>query len=873
MDTRKRVIIDADASSVQQEMERVSQQGSQLYSRLKKEAEEYSEDLNKQAVYIEKALNLEKRRLEQQIQYSRTALDMKKEKDMEGAENRYEKTRIEEDYEKERKFIDTDYMSVRQEITQAQMQHGFDYDDERRAHMRNETDREVGEGDAMNMARQSGNRFIMMGRRMGSTVFRSAMAGMGLGMGLGIGSIIYMMVDEANKLEKSQKSLSAVMGDLDRTSLSSAASIGKTVAEMNEFTKQVAVASGGSMGRQTADRSMFLAQFSKGFGVDENTLLQTLDVQRMGGQDTSAELVSLMRELLKVGTISKDNMALLPEKVEYWSRLNNMQSEQLINVIPGLSRDILGTMEGTELPILSDQRQMEFIEGINNAIKNPQNEYTRAFVFDALNNGNLIDTMIQMEKGVFGEGNVTKIMSSMMQNFGQNEDQATMAFSKIFGTSMNTSRMLITELFAPENAEKLQAFMNGFERLAKTTTEYEEAIRTGDKDKQKEIEDRLVAERTLLKNEYGIDPGETAAEKTARSEQIIANLKTMMGNYGGDTLDELMKLMQNGDVNQMIETTIKAVGLGSAQLIKVAADLIIEGAKLFNETAGFLHTLFGDDRDYEKDLYGKPVSERYKSSNMDKFLDNLDLMMGGNFPFVGDEQRMIDNLKRQYTNLPDSDQYGVMKKQIKEVIDYYTYETTGRVKDEALRGSGEEDLQKFINSFYENFEKRVLVEEAEKISNDIRKGVSEERAIENVKNNRPKLVDDLLEKRRDVEYRLETSKLIGEGYTKENAEKLAKENINKQIENIKKMIKEGDIDFDLSTPLDMNKINKNKKNTNTENATSYINEDIKNNRLIDGVVEQIDRLALAINLNTDEQKAVRLDRFVRHPYTGGNAIG
>ncbi len=415
MDTRKRVIIEGDASGIDNAFAQASKSGNSFYERLKTNAQEYTDNLKVQANYIEKMISLEQKRIEQYNKDAQNQLRTEKESELAKAQGQTREAKskremIEREYAGYGGQYTADYLASKQNLAEAQQMFNMEYEMTRG---RSARDFETEESRRRRRRFKEPFRKGTFFRRRRYYLSRFGMAfsggagigigsGLGMGFGLGVMGILYESIRQANEYQKTLVKLNATMNEIDKSSLAAATSLGLTSTQMNQFAIQVAQQSGGVLGYNTGRTTLLAEQIAKAFNVPNNVLFESTATARMGGTNPAVEMVRLLREMLRVGSVTKDNMAQLSEKFGFWQKLNDIQSRQMLNVLPGISPVLLGGMQATGLPILSDQRQLQFIEGLNKAITNSDNEFKKAFVFNALNTGNYITTMARVNEGIFG---------------------------------------------------------------------------------------------------------------------------------------------------------------------------------------------------------------------------------------------------------------------------------------------------------------------------------------------------------------------------------------------------------------------------------------------------------------------------------------
>lgn len=583
-EVRKKVYIEGDASGIVEAFNQVGTTGNVVYDRLKKDAESYSDNLKEQAVYVERMIALEQKRATEYNKNLQQQLELEKEERLKGAGSARDKFVIERDYDDRIERAKRYSLIERQQLIEAKQLADTQFGDARFRRVSDFEDEQQINPNDPRFRRMAQRTRYMLGSGAGAV-----MSGLGIGFAMGFVGILYEMVKESNVLDKSMAQLRATMSEVDKSSLGAGASIGKTSSEMAQLTRQFAMMSGGELGALTGNRALGLAQFAKAFGVEENLLLQTLPIGRMGGADIGKELLDLLREMLRTGTVTNTDMSKLTEKIEYWSRLNEMQSQQLLNVAPGASTFILGAMEKTGLPILSDQRQMDFIEKINRSITNPGNEFVRAYNISALGQmtgGNVFETLKLEEQGIFGKGVMRTLFEQWQRDFaGADIGMASIGMSTRFGLGLQESEMLMKNLFAntPEAKERMNALLESFDKMSQMNEDYTKAMLEGDKEKKSRLQNEFEISRRKLFEEYGINVPQLAGANTGISDAVLATYKNIMAKNGSDVLKSMGSLLLNPDVTKAVDSLSSGISYVASETIKLAGEVIIKAAQLFND--------------------------------------------------------------------------------------------------------------------------------------------------------------------------------------------------------------------------------------------------------------------------------------------------
>ena len=657
-DTRKKIVVDADTSGIESGFNQASQAGNSFYSRLKANAESYSDNLKVQAAYIEKTIALEQRRIEQYNKQAKKGLAMEEEAEIGKASSYMDKEKVKETYKEYNREYNADYLSQKQQLLESQDLFNMEYDATRGRSKGDFEQQRKEEHRKRKLDPFRRGTFFRNRRYYGSRFARAVTGGLGIGFSMGIMGILYESVQNANEFQKSLLKLSGTMKNVGTESLSAGASIGKTIAEMSELTRQVAVSTGGTLGRSTGRETLFTAQLAKAFSLNESSLINNLGFTRMGGTDPQLEQLRLLKEMVQSGAVSRKDMAQLSEKFEMWSKLNTLQSQQMAYVNPAASSLALGAVQATKLPMLSDQRQEQFLQGLNRAITNPGNDFMRAFTFNALNTGTYVGTLTRMQEGIFGynsktgRSNVTDVLDALKKQFGGRPDETLLAASNYLNLPLPIANKIIPQLFG--DPEKLKKLEDTFNKIGSISDQYD--IINGNtkltKDEKEKATNDLDAQIKVLTDylkSQGFSSIPTiAGQQTAMSEELIANIKDLLGEDGSPILKSMKKFVGDPKTKKLLSDYAGVISMRAAELISKAAPIMMEAAKLLmTALEGFFpgNKIIGDVTDINGNAIPSNLilreSDLYKYKDKSRAVDYFSLTSGIN----------LNAIKKHYTDM------------------------------------------------------------------------------------------------------------------------------------------------------------------------------------------------------------------------------
>lgn len=864
---KKRIVIDGEVSGAKKSMEELSQAGENLYSTLEKgsqkfanandiasksgrtiyeamqeDAKRYTQNIDEQIRYIDKLIAAEEKRLKLDKEIAKLDLEDERKrvtKDLRNPE------RVNEDYEERKVKSDEFYDSLRGDLLRAKKfneeardeRKAVDEDDPvRQERLKNNALRESGPG-VGNYIRQAGGMTVGFGKML--------LGAMGVGIAFGIGGIVHSMIGNANELQRSQKDLEAVLKGVKSSSDGAASSLGKTQAQMNELIKEVAITTGGMYGADTGNKAMFIARMSRGYSLDEGALSQSFSIGRISLTQTDKDILMLLRELNRSGVITSENTALLNEKFQYWSQLNTMQQSQLLTVSPMRSIGALMSLQETKLPVLSDQRQMEYLQSMNQGIINPKNDFVQAFLFDALSKKgtlSLMATQQRMEQGIFGKENMKDIMEYFQEFFkGAGTEEKTRALHQIFGGSLQLNEKIVQEII--NDPGKFKSYYSGFERFGVL----EESIKNAKTDKEK---DKYIKEYNEETKKWGGIVKEKAGASTPEADRIKSQITDIMANSGMPLMRSLSKVIGDKDVQDAIKTSMEALAYAGAELISAAAPIIKEAAVMFKDAVVWLVDRFNPNSEKEKQYQQgiKQYQELLKNPNVSNET----------------KEKMRDIV--EYTNRAWKKAYDEAPADKKDIVtNNIGYDIKEQMFSGTLIGKRREGLDALFRKAKEEIErgkKERNLEEASNEKNKILQDIKDERVKNalrsiNMDLNNSGMIEDF-EKKGFIQF----SKKANSKEYLDRIKNFSEEDIRKELEESWKT------ELPYLLPKD-NKTSKEQK-SNKSVAVNDGSSERQDKNLVMNLNEALYTLATVVSRNTEETRKVRLSQEKRGTFVEGD---
>lgn len=282
------------------------------------------------------------------------------------------------------------------------------------------------EGQQENEERDRGSN----GRSAVAGALRSVMSGVLSGLGIAglfsIAGFIGKMLNEGIELDNAEASTRG----LGMRGVGSAPGYGKKRAEMLEYSRGVATAAG------RADyQAVNNLAFEKRFSQDENSLLGLTGGLRTEGRgrragDVAIEMLNYFKRS-DLFNVKRGDFTQLGEKIQFNTHMLEMQGGQMAATNATTNAQLLELFGRAGI---GDQRTMGYVENINQSIANPNNDFSKAFIFRSLRERNpdmsLFDLMKRQEQGIFGEGTFGQILGDLQRTF--QGDQLKMSIAQLF---------------------------------------------------------------------------------------------------------------------------------------------------------------------------------------------------------------------------------------------------------------------------------------------------------------------------------------------------------------------------------------------------------------------------------------------------------
>lgn len=268
------------------------------------------------------------------------------------------------------------------------------------------------------------------GRSAVAGALRSVMSGVLSGLGIAglfsIAGFIGKMLNEGIELDNAEASTRG----LGMRGVGSAPGYGKKRAEMLEYSRGVATAAG------RADyQAVNNLAFEKRFSQDENSLLGLTGGLRTEGRgrragDVAIEMLNYFKRS-DLFNVKRGDFTQLGEKIQFNTHMLEMQGGQMAATNATTNAQLLELFGRAGI---GDQRTMGYVENINQSITNPNNDFSKAFIFRSLRERNpdmsLFDLMKRQEQGIFGEGTFGQILGDLQRTF--QGDQLKMSIAQLF---------------------------------------------------------------------------------------------------------------------------------------------------------------------------------------------------------------------------------------------------------------------------------------------------------------------------------------------------------------------------------------------------------------------------------------------------------
>lgn len=513
------------------------------------------------------------------------------------------------------------------------------------------------------------------GGGFGGGFMRSGMGAMQtFGSALGFGAFfsltgaITALVTEGIAYAKTMKDLDAVSRGVSDKLHRMGEHIGMTDIQLADFVKSFMMTTGDTRG--AVGRSVRLGEYEKAFGVDRGQLLQFAGLERMTGGRYENDFARLLKSLDNSGVIDirGKSFALLSEKLDYFTKVMNMQGQRMDAPNGAVTAGVLGAFNMVG-GAFSDQRQLETMGKLDQMISNPSNDFRRAFIMQAmtrnLNNqgksSDYVSMMEQMESGLFGQGNLRSVLDLAKEQFGGfNTTEGRIGLQSLTGLSYQQSGRLANVLSDTDKANKF------YDAIDKYTQSEEGSSDRADLEKQ-------------VQEEFGINIKKLAEQNTSFTEQIVASIRDTFGKSGQEFIQGLAQVLTVED--------LQAFGNAIEKFIKEGVDVFVDSVKTIEAIVNRI-----------SDMLGIGIIDGDKKLNSSKFLNNNNLfgLAFGELPDAisnGDTKRSLQTLLRIGSPLYNFG-YGIMDDSNYDIIDKQHHPNKNDARFKIPKGSDKELLDK-----------------------------------------------------------------------------------------------------------------------------------------------------------------------------------
>ena len=377
-------------------------------------------------------------------------------------------------------------------------------------------------------------------------------------VGFGIGAIGAYMASQGNQYQQSAEKVEALTGlNYMGKSYSSAArdyegsqmeeskarmyqttDIGITSAELFKHTESLARKRGFG-GENAISETRDLLKYERGTGLQEGEMqaLAKGASMRESGKGTSDLAINLVNKLKEETDIFNNGYARLPQVMETLTSLTEQQLQHLKNIDTESQIGFISALQkigGPNSPFKSPEMQGELATTINESMKNPDNQFEKAFSYQAISNLNegptsYFETQKAMEKGAFyspENTDKTRIGEElrMLGRRGFSTDKFSTRIMKRMNLSANQSELLAEEF---ENNPDL---FRGLGSMDEKST--------------KQLKQKLK---------------KRAPERTAMVDKLMAKISETAGGGGAsimEKLEEKMDVISENGISSAVEEAL-----------------------------------------------------------------------------------------------------------------------------------------------------------------------------------------------------------------------------------------------------------------------------------------------------------------------------
>lgn len=245
-------------------------------------------------------------------------------------------------------------------------------------------------------------------------------------VGMGLSRMANTYLQKGEKYDEAMLGSRAMMGrtPFNQKELIQMTQLGYGGADTYNFSQQLAEARGGARQGMQGDRlenaTTNLAAIGRGFNLDRQTLIGRAEFQRYDRNEagTSEDILRTIEALEGGGAFQDGDFS----RLEKFLQTQNQFIQQQLQFQETVNQDRTATIMQDFLKIgggFGDtDRMLNRMQGMDQAFRNPQNDYARAFQLSSLRqnnpNASYFDLMKEKDKGILSEGYLNTSMQRIM---------------------------------------------------------------------------------------------------------------------------------------------------------------------------------------------------------------------------------------------------------------------------------------------------------------------------------------------------------------------------------------------------------------------------------------------------------------------------
>ncbi len=264
--------------------------------------------------------------------------------------------------------------------------------------------------------------------------------GLGIAAFLGPIGIIAKMIQEGSQLQESKGRLRAITGQED--SLDMGHNIGVKSSDFAEYRSNFSQAQGQNM---SSFKVLDLLYILKGYGLTEGQLNPLVKQQQYESNGAGAAL-NFQKLLTATGYAGMKDQSKVPILLEQLVSLGQDQSSTLEKINTDTNAQVVAAFQSVG-GSFADDRGGQRRQTIDNALKNPGNDYKQAFSYGILRklkpSASLFELQEMQSRGVALPGYLEGAMSEISKMAGGDENTMLMMMKSYLGLSPEQTRQLL----------------------------------------------------------------------------------------------------------------------------------------------------------------------------------------------------------------------------------------------------------------------------------------------------------------------------------------------------------------------------------------------------------------------------------------------